>query len=125
MTTTSAENYLKAILELRGAGERVATSALAHHFNIAPASVTNMVQRLAMEGLLDYAPYSGVKLTEAGEREATAVLVRHEIIERYLINTLGFDEAQAHAEAERLEHVVSPDLVQRMRRRTSRLAARA
>jgi DtxR family Mn-dependent transcriptional regulator len=125
MTTTSAENYLKAIRELCDAGGRVTTCTLARHFNIAPASVTNMVQRLAAEGLLDYAPYSGVKLTEAGEREAAAVLRRHEIIERYLINTFGFDEAQAHAEAERLEHVVSPNLVQRMRRRTSRLAARA
>lgn len=120
MTTTSAENYLKAIRELCGTGGRVATSALARHFNIAPASVTNMVQRLASEGLLDYAPYCGVQLTEAGERKAAAVLRRHEIIERYLISTLGFDDVQAHAEAERLEHVVSCDLVQRMRRRTGR-----
>jgi DtxR family Mn-dependent transcriptional regulator len=114
MTTTSIENYLKAIRELRGADERVTTCVLARHLTIAPASVTNMVQRLAADGLLEYTPYRGVALTAAGEREASAVSRRHEIIERYLIGVLGFSDAQAHAEAERLEHVISNDLVSRM-----------
>lgn len=117
MTTTSIENYLKAIRELRGpsgADDRVTTCALARHLQIAPASVTNMLQRLAADGLVDYAPYRGALLTEMGEREASAVSHKHEVIERYLIGALGFNDAQAHAEAERLEHVASHDLVVRM-----------
>lgn len=113
-TTTSIQNYLKAIRELRGADGRATTCALARHLQIAPASVTNMVQRLAAEGLVDYLPYRGAALTWAGEREASAVSHTHEVIERYLIGTLGFSPEQAHAEAERLEHVVSPDLVGKM-----------
>jgi DtxR family Mn-dependent transcriptional regulator len=114
MTTTSAENYLKAIHELRDASGRVTTSVLARHLEIAPASVTNMMQRLAMDGLVDYTPYRGAALTEAGEREASAVSHKHEVIERYLIRTLGFNPEQAHAEAERLEHVASHNLVSKL-----------
>jgi DtxR family Mn-dependent transcriptional regulator len=114
MTTTSTQNYLKAIHELCSADRRVTTCALARHLNLAPASVTNMMQRLAIAGLVDYAPYRGAALTPAGEREASTVSHKHEVIERYLIGALGFDGAQAHAEAERLEHVASPELVSRM-----------
>ncbi len=122
MTTTSTENYLKAIRELRDANGRVTTCVLARHLNIAPASVTNMVQRLATDGLLDYTPYRGVALTIVGEHAAAAVSHKHEIIERYLIGTLGFDDAQAHAEAERLEHAASHELVERMQDQTRQFA---
>ncbi len=118
MTTTSIQNYLKAIGELRDADGRVTTCVLARHLGIAPASVTNMMQRLAADGLLDYTPYRGVALTTAGEREAEAVSRKHEVIERYLIGTLGFSNAQAHAEAERLEHAASHQLVERMQDQT-------
>lgn len=118
MTTSSTENYLKAIREIRNANRRVTTCALARHLNIAPASVTNMVKRLAVDGLLDYVPYRGVALTKMGERLAYAVSQRHEIIERYLTNAIGFDAAQAHAEAERWEHIVSDELARRLHVRT-------
>jgi DtxR family Mn-dependent transcriptional regulator len=114
MTTTSTQDYLKAICELRGEDGRATTCALARHLNVAPASVTNMVQRLATDGLVEYTPYHGAALTEAGEREASAVSHKHEIIERYLIGTFDFNPEQAHAEAERLEHVASYDLVNKM-----------
>lgn len=114
MTTTSIQNYLKAIGELRGPDGRVTTCVLARHLQVAPASVTNMVQRLAADGLLDYTPYRGVALTKAGEREAHTISRKHEIIERYLVGKLGFTPEQAHTEAERLEHVVSLDLCSRM-----------
>lgn len=114
MTTAASQNYLKAVRELRGANGRVTTCVLARHLHIAPASVTNMMQRLAADGLVDYMPYRGAALTPAGEQEAGDVSRRHEVIERYLIGTLGFDPEQAHIEAERLEHAASSDLVSRM-----------
>ena len=114
MTTTSTQNYLKAVRELRSINERVTTGALARRVNVASASATNMLKRLAAVGFLDYRPHRGVTLTELGEREAAAVLHRHEIVERYLVAILGFAGAQAHAEAEKLEHAVSMDLVRRM-----------
>jgi DtxR family Mn-dependent transcriptional regulator len=114
MTTTSTQNYLKAIRELRDSDKRVTTGALAQHLNVSAASATNMAQRLAAAGFLDYRPHRGVALTESGEREAEAVLHRHNTIKRYLVGQLGFTNAQAHAEAERLEHAVSMNLVNKM-----------
>lgn len=123
MTTTSTQNYLKAIRELRCREERVTTGVLARRLNVTSASATNKLQRLAAAGFLDYQPHRGVTLTELGEREAAAVLHRHEIIERYLISFLGFSSVQAHAEAEQLEHAVSMDLVCRMSDAVSATAA--
>lgn len=114
MTTTSTQNYLKTIRELRGADGRATTCALARHLQIAPASVTNMMQRLAMDGLVEYTPYRGAALTETGEREASDVSHKHEIIERYLVATLGFNAEQAHAEAERWEHCISDEMTRKL-----------
>src|SRR4051794_23271998 len=107
MTTTSIEDYLKAIHELQRSKGQVTTCELAHHLHVAPASVTGMMQRLAKERLVNYMPYRGVSLTQSGEHVASTVLRRHKIIEQYLVDTIGFTFEDAHAEAERLEHVMS------------------
>lgn len=114
MTTMSEEDYLKAIHALCCDAGRVTTCELAHHMNVAPASVTGMMQRLAKDRLVVYVPYHGVSLTELGERVASTVSRRHEIIERYLVNEIGFTLDDAHAEAEKLEHVMSHELVYRI-----------
>jgi DtxR family Mn-dependent transcriptional regulator len=116
MTTTSVEDYLKAIRELQRDKAQVTTCELAHHLHVAPASVTGMMQRLAKELLVIYVPYHGVSLTKLGEQVASTVWHRHEIIEQYLVNAIGFTLDDAHAEAERLEHVMSYELVNKIER---------
>ncbi|MBT4911785.1 MAG: metal-dependent transcriptional regulator [Gemmatimonadales bacterium] len=110
----SVEDYLKAIYSLSEAGEAASTSAIAEALLIQPASVTGMVKRLAEEGLLEHVPYRGVRLTRGGEREALRVLRRHRILETYLCERLAFAWDDVHAEAERLEHAASDDLIDRM-----------
>ena len=110
----SVEDYLKAIYGLSEAGEAASTSAIADVLVIQPASVTGMVKRLAEEGLLEHVPYRGVSLTERGQHEALRVLRRHRILETYLCERLGFPWDDVHAEAERLEHAASDDLIERM-----------
>jgi DtxR family Mn-dependent transcriptional regulator len=112
----SVEDYLKAIHELQPNKGQVTTCELAHHLNVAPASVTGMMQRLAKGLLVIYVPYHGVSLTKRGEHVASTVLRRHEIIEQYLVDTIGFTLQDAHAEAERLEHVMSYELVNKIER---------
>jgi DtxR family Mn-dependent transcriptional regulator len=75
-----------------------------------------MMQRLAKELLVIYVPYHGVSLTKLGEQVASTVWHRHEIIEQYLVNAIGFTLDDAHAEAERLEHVMSYELVNKIER---------
>jgi DtxR family transcriptional regulator, Mn-dependent transcriptional regulator len=110
----SVEDYLKAIFGLSEKGEPASTSAIAMALEVQPASVTGMVKRMAEAGLLEHAPYRGVRLTRRGQREALKVLRRHRIIETYLCERLGFAWEDVHGEAERLEHAASDHLVERM-----------
>jgi len=112
----SVEDYLKAIYGLsESAGEGgVATSDIAERLAVAPASVTGMIKRLAESGHVEHAPYRGVRLTALGQRAALGVMRRHRILETYLITKLGYDWAGVHEEAERLEHAVSDQLIERM-----------
>ena len=112
----SVEDYLKAIYGLSETADEqgVATSEIAEKLALAPASVTGMIKRMAESGLLEHEPYRGVKLTDEGQKAALAVMRRHRILETYLIRKLGYDWANVHEEAERLEHAVSDTLIERM-----------
>jgi DtxR family Mn-dependent transcriptional regulator len=92
----------------------VSTSALAQHLDRSPASVTNMIKNLAERRLVEHQPYHGVRLSDSGEREALRIIRRHRVIEAYLIENLGYSWDRVHAEAERLEHAASDELVDRM-----------
>ena len=108
----SVQDFLKAVYELQGSHERVLTNTLAGALSITAPSVTDMAGRLCTAGLLDYQKQRGVKLTEAGEQIARTVIYRHQMIERFLIEQLGYNETNAHQEAELMEHVVSDKFVQ-------------
>ncbi|MBI4513660.1 MAG: metal-dependent transcriptional regulator [Gemmatimonadetes bacterium] len=112
--TRAVEDYLKAICVLQRETGSVQTSALAQRLSRTPASVTNMVKSLAEQGLVEHVPYYGVRLTLAGERAALRVIRRHRLIELYLIRHLGYSWDRVHAEAERLEHAASDELVERI-----------
>lgn len=112
--TRSTEDYLKAIYRLSTGGVAVATTDLAELLGLAPASVTGMIKRLSEQGLADHERYRGVKLSAEGRRIALQVLRRHRLIEAYLVGFLGYTWDTVHREAERLEHAVSEELVERM-----------
>jgi DtxR family Mn-dependent transcriptional regulator len=108
------QDYLKEIYKLEAAGERATTSALARQLEVAPSSVTAMVKKLAALGLAEHAPYKGVELTEAGRQIALEVIRHHRLLEMYLAETLGLGIDAVHAEADRLEHVISEELEARI-----------
>ena len=110
----SQEDYLKQVFLLGGDGDRVSTQALAHRLRVKPASVTEMVGRLAHLGLVEHAPYHGVRLTEAGRRVALEMLRHHRLLETFLVEALGYKWDQVHDEAERLEHVISERFEERI-----------
>src|SRR5918911_5263728 len=104
------QDYLKGLYHLQSDGERVSVTALAREQKVSPASASGMVKKLAALGLVEHAPYRGIQLTEAGEKVAVEVIRHHRLIELYLARTLGLDVDDVHAEAERLEHVLSEEL---------------
>ena len=112
--TGPVEDYLKVIYEIERRAGAAATNDIAQRLAIAPASVSGMVRRLADQGLLAHERYKGVKLTTAGRRAALRTIRRHRIIEAYLAGALGYPWDRVHAEAERLEHAASDELIDRM-----------
>ena len=112
--TRSVEDYLKSIYHLSNQGGFAATSDIAAMLAVAPPSVSGMVKRLSETGLIEHVPYRGVQLTAQGRRAALKMIRRHRILELYLMQHLGYDWGGVHPEAERLEHAVSDDLVERM-----------
>lgn len=115
MATSTVEDYLKTIFLAEGKpGGLVTMGRIAEDLHVAPGTVTAMVKTLAQSGLVDYAPYSGVQLTEAGRRLALHVLRRHRLIELFLVQVLGMSWSEVHGEAEELEHAVSDRLIDRM-----------
>ena len=118
--TQAVEDYLKAVYDL-GAGtsgarppERITTTALAERLGVAAASVTGMVKKLAVLGLVEHVPYGGVVLTDAGRRIAVETIRHHRLVETYLHAALGVPWDRVHDEAEAWEHVLSEDLEARM-----------
>lgn len=112
--TGPVEDYLKTIYDIGRDAAAVATNDIAQRLSVAPASVSGMVRRLADQGLLEYERYRGVTLTDAGRRAALRTIRRHRIIEAYLSTALEYPWDRVHAEAERLEHAASDELVDRM-----------
>jgi DtxR family Mn-dependent transcriptional regulator len=108
--TSAHEDYLKAIYLLNNHGQRVTNSALAGYLEISPASTTNMVKKLSELGLVQYTPYQSIGLTSQGEQVALEVLRHHRLLELYLHDKLNLPWDQVHAEAEKLEHVMSEAL---------------
>jgi DtxR family Mn-dependent transcriptional regulator len=107
----AVQDYAKAIYSLhRRTGEPVATSALAERLAVSPASASAMLKRLVSLGLVTHQPYAGTELTEAGERVALEVIRHHRLLELYLAEALGMSWDRVHAEAEVLEHAISPEL---------------
>ena len=113
--TEAVEDYAKAIytLAIRGHGP-VGTSALAERLGVSPGTVTAMLKRMADLGLLEYQPYHGVTLTDAGDRVALEVIRHHRLIETFLADSLDVPWDRVHDEAEVLEHYISEDLERRI-----------
>src|SRR5213592_1097565 len=112
--TRSVEDYLKVIYHLSSQGGFAATSDIAALLEVAPPSVSGMVKRLSETGLIEHVPYRGVQLTAQGRRAALRMIRRHRVLEVYLSQQLGYDWDGVHTEAERLEHAVSDELIERM-----------
>jgi DtxR family transcriptional regulator, Mn-dependent transcriptional regulator len=115
-SSKAIEDYLKVIYDLNLQETRATTNAVAERMGVTPASVTNMLKKLAdsQPPLVEYRKHQGVVLTAAGENLALEVLRAHRLIEMFLQEVLGYAWDEVHPEADRLEHVVSPRFVERI-----------
>ncbi len=114
--THAVEDYLKAIYELTLTQDRASTTQIAGCMGVTPASVTGMIKRLAANDppLIEYHKHRGVVLTPKGEQVALEIIRHHRLLELYLHERLGYSWDEVHAEADRLEHVISEDFEERI-----------
>lgn len=109
MRTEQAEEYLELLYKLTKNGEPAKTTEIARELGLAPASVTEMLQRLAKRGYVKYEPYKGAFLTKKGLREGRRMTRRHRLLERFLHDVLKIGKDKVHEEACRLEHAISSE----------------
>ena len=109
MSGNSVEEYLEAIYSFNEKGQLAKNSELAKRLKVAPPSVTQMVQKLAEEGLVEYEPYRGALLTGKGTALAQKVVRKHRLLERFLHDVLGISLNKVHDEACRMEHGLSDE----------------
>jgi DtxR family Mn-dependent transcriptional regulator len=114
--SSASQDYLKTIYDLEERYGRASTSQIAEQLAIKPASVTGMLQKMAQDDppLVTYKKHQGVTLTSDGEKAALEIVRHHRLIELFLHEILGYSWDEVHAEAERLEHVISEDMERRM-----------
>ncbi len=112
--TRAQEDYLKALYQVRREDRPVTTSELSDRLGVSPASAAEMLGRLAAVGLVDHDRYRGAELTRLGESVALEMIRHHRLIEMFLAQALGFTWDEVHEEAERLEHVISERMEERI-----------
>src|SRR5262245_57805271 len=110
--TRAVQDYLKAIHRLGGVDQMVSPVRISERLGVRAPSVTGMLKRLADAGWIEYSPGTGARLTAAGVTEAHRVIRRHRLVELFLTRVLGLDWSEVDAEAEALEHAISPRLEQ-------------
>lgn len=115
MLSQTEENYLKAIYHLSEHGRKeVSTNSIADSLKTKPASVTDMLKKLAEKKLINYKKYKGVSLTSSGNKEALKIIRKHRLWEVFLVEKLNFNWDEVHEIAEQLEHIKSPLLIKRL-----------
>lgn len=108
--SSSLEDYIEAIYNLANEEGKVRSIDIARKLNVSRASVSEAVQKLAKDELVDYSKYNNVTITEKGKKAAQEILSRHKIFTEFFAQILGVSPQEAEENACRIEHVISPEI---------------
>jgi DtxR family Mn-dependent transcriptional regulator len=109
MSQKSVQDYLKAVYDHSKNGNAVSTTDISKTLKVAPASVTEMLKKMAENGYVNYSPYHGSTLTAKGMQEAQKVARKHRLLERFLSDVLHIKGDQVHVQACEMEHTLSDE----------------
>jgi DtxR family Mn-dependent transcriptional regulator len=112
----SLESYLETIADLQTKFGAVRTSDLAEKMGCKRSSVTNALRKLSEKGLINYQAYRPVTLTKSGQSAISKLTMYHRTIEDFLKNLLVLSEDFASEEACRLEHNLSRETINRLKK---------
>lgn len=116
MFTASREDYLRGIYILEETKGEIKSIDLANYLNVSKPSVSEMVQELDREGLVEHRKYSKLKFTQKGRKIAQNLTSKHRLIELFLKNILKIESKNIHQEAHRLEHAFSDESIEKLRK---------
>ncbi len=112
----AADHYLHALLVLTEHGQQADTGDVAARVGVSTAAASQMLRRLAEEGLVKVAPYEGAELTTEGLHRALRVVRRHRLLEVFLVRSLGFSLEEIHARALAIQPAVDEEFEDRLDR---------
>jgi DtxR family Mn-dependent transcriptional regulator len=114
--SASLEDYLEAIYHIVQDKNAARAKDIVERMGVHNSSVTQALRSLSDKGLVNYAPYDLITLTEAGEQAASGVVERHQALRWFLHDVLGLEADQAEDDACKLEHATSQTVLERLRR---------
>lgn len=103
------EEYLETLYAITKDGKEATTTEISHRLGVAPASVTEMLKKLAGKGYIDYSPYQGATLTGEGLRLGEKMTRKHRLLERFLYDVLKLRKERVHAQACEMEHAITDE----------------
>ena len=113
--TVEKENYLKIIYKKQEKELPVNVTSLSRYFKVSKSTVSNMIKKLVVMGLIDTKPYKPILLTSSGKIKATEIISKHRLIELYLVEKMNFKLDEVHEIAEEIEHIENSKFFNRMR----------
>ena len=111
----SGENYLETILSLEQKNGVVRSIDIANELGFSKPSVSRAMGVLKKAGYIEQEAYGNIRLTEAGRARASEVYNRHVLLTRFFVERLSLDPKIAEQDACRIEHVISPETMERIR----------
>ena len=112
--SASQEDYLEAVYHIAREKKVARAKDIAKRLNVRASSVTNALRTLSSLGLINYAPYDLITLTEAGLVQAEDIVARHEALANFMVQVLGVDADEADEAACKMEHSVPKSIVNRL-----------
>lgn len=112
--SASLEDYMEAIYHIIDEKLVARSKEIAARLDVSRASVTEALRALSKKGLINYAPYEAITMTEKGRKVAEDVIFRHETLKRFFVEVLALDEGIAEEGACRIEHAAPPEIITRM-----------
>ncbi len=112
--SASLEDYIEAIYHIIEEKLVARSKEIAARLDVSRASVTEALRALSKKGLINYAPYEAITMTEKGRKAAEDVIFRHESLKRFFVEVLALDEGIAEEGACKIEHTAPPEIIARM-----------
>ncbi len=113
--TASSQDYLETILELSKFGPNVRCVDVSEKLGVSRASVNRAVNVLKAEGLVEQERYSSITLTDKGIETAKEVKEKHNLLKRFLMETLSVSEKNSENDACRMEHIISEETFKKLK----------